>query len=106
MELVTQSEVNSNLPINSSCEVTFSVEVQDVHFKKWDGVRLEGDGTFNGVLALLLKSGMFDQLIRKEIQKKMRKIVSEKFANFRQKLCHRIDRLVKRTIERYAIKPH
>ncbi|KAM7538891.1 hypothetical protein Aperf_G00000049373 [Anoplocephala perfoliata] len=105
VELLTQPEVNPSSYINSACDVAFSAEVQEVYFKKWEGVRLKGDGNFYKIVELLLDTKLFDKFIRKLIQEKMRDRLPKELAHFRQQICHKMFRHIKRFVERYAVKP-
>nr|CDS26417.1 hypothetical protein HmN_000666700 [Hymenolepis microstoma] len=90
--------------VNSTCDITFSAEVEDVKLEEFEGIRIKGKGTFNKIVGFLVNHGMFTQLIRKEIVKKMRKMLPKEFEKFKEKVCYKMDRFVNRTIERYAIK--
>ncbi|VDO09917.1 unnamed protein product [Rodentolepis nana] len=96
-------ESSSKSSLSSTCDVTFSAEVEDVELREFGGVHIKGEGTFNKIVGFFVNNGLFTQLIRKEIVKKMKKMLPNKFAEFREKVCYKIDRFVKRTIELYAI---
>lgn len=98
-------ESASNSSLISTCDATFIAEIENVILKKFGGVRIKGKGTFNKLVGFFVNNGLFDRLIREQIVLKMRKMLPNKFVELKEKICHKIDGFVAKTIERYAIKP-
>ncbi|VDK22653.1 unnamed protein product [Taenia asiatica] len=83
---------------------TFSLDLEDVDIKHWKGVHIKGEGTFNKVVGFVVNSGLLTNLIQKEIVKKVRKYMPQKFAALKEKIHSKMNAWASRTIERYGVK--
>ncbi|KAH9278579.1 hypothetical protein ECG_09039 [Echinococcus granulosus] len=91
-------------PLNLPHFATFSIDLEDVDIEQWKGVHIKGKGAFNKIVGFVVNSGVFTSLIRKAILKKVRKIMPQKFAALKEKIHAKVNALVNRTIERYAVR--
>ncbi|KAL5102602.1 hypothetical protein TcWFU_005533 [Taenia crassiceps] len=104
LEALQFSRLNQSSPRNLPHFATFFIDLEGIDIKHWQGVRIKGKGTFNKAVGLVVNSGFFTSLIRKEIVKKVRKYMPQKFAKLRDKIYSKVNAWVNGTIERYSVK--
>lgn len=77
--------------LNTNISLKAHLIMDNVHFKRWNGIRLHGEGFVNTVLQLASKLDFIGHLISRMTEKWMKKELPRAFERFIVKLNRRID---------------